>query len=162
MLAVLLLVAGCAGSSGVSHKLEYCCGVAGAPLATYTLSLHDVPGFLVPYLRDELAVALLAKGMQPVETDPAALVTLTYSENYPDANDPLPDDGFSDPMLSTRPRRFIALVTLEIRRADGEAILRGTLSRLHTVSVGEYMHQRARVPIRAGFADLLKRLPQQQ
>jgi len=157
----MMFVTGCATSSGVSHHLEFCCGANGPPLATYDLALENVPGFLAPYLSDELEAALLAKGMQRATQDPAAHVTLTYSEIYPDSTEPLVNDGFSDPMLSTRPRRFIARVTLQIRRVDGAEVLRGTLSRPHTVSVGDYMHQRARVPIYAGFVELLKRLPQQ-
>ena len=158
---VVLLLAGCASDGEVSHKLEYCCGPPGPALSNYSLALVNVPGFLLPYLRDELQPALLAKGLTQVNADPTALVTLTYSEVYPDADEPLPQDGFADPMLSARSRRFIAVVTLEIRRADdGAEILRGTLSRMHTVSVGEYMHPKARRPIRMGFDQLLKRLPQ--
>lgn len=157
----LLLLAACASSGDVSRKVEYCCGPPGAALSSYSLQLIDVPGFLVPYLRDELQAALLAKGLTQVNADPTALVTLTYSEVYPDP-EPLPNDGFADPMLSERSRRFIAVVTLDIRRAgDGAELMRGTLSRMHTVSVGEYMHQKARVPIRRGFDQLLKALPLQ-
>jgi hypothetical protein len=155
------LLTACASSSDVSRKLEFCCGPPGTELSSYSVALVGVPGFLVPYLRDELDAALQAKGLAPVAADPTALVTMTYSEIYPDADEPLADDGFADPMLSARSRRFVAVVTLEIRRAsDGAEVLRGTLSRMHTVSVGEYMHQRARVTIREGFDGLLKRLPQ--
>jgi len=156
---VVLLLAGCVSESGLSHKVDYCCGAPGKALTSYSLKLVNVPGFLVPYLSDELEAALVAKGLTHVNADPSALVTLTYSEIYPDP-EPLPQDGFSDPMLSERSRRFIALVTLDIQRADdGAEILRGTLSRMHTVTVGEYMHQKARVPIREGFDQLLKPLP---
>src|SRR5262249_1677247 len=131
----------------------------GKPVTSYSLKLVNVPGFLVPYLRDELEAALVAKGLTHVNADPTAFVTLTYSEIYPDP-EPLPDDGFADPMLSERSRRFIALVTVDIQRAaDGAELLRGTLSRMHTVTVGEYMHDKARVPIREGFEQLLKPLP---
>lgn len=90
MLGVLWLVVGCAASSNVSHNLEFCCGTKGPPLVTYDLSLQDVPGFLAPYLREELEAALLAKGLQAVTDAPAAHITLTYSEVYPDAREPLP------------------------------------------------------------------------
>ena len=160
-LLALFLLAGCASGGDVSHELEYCCGPPGPGLSNYSLTLVDIPGFLLPYLRDELEPALLARGLTRVNADPEALVTLTYSEVYPDADEPLPDDGFGDPILHARSRRFIAVVTLDIRRADdGAAVLRGTLSRMHTVSVGEYMHPKARKPIRMGFDQLLKRLPQ--
>lgn len=157
---VVFVLAGCASAGDVSHKVEYCCGPPGKALSSYSLKLVNVPGFLVPYLRDELEAALLAHGLTHVNAEPAALVTLTYSEIYPDPEE-LPDDGFGDPILRKQSRRFIALVTLDIQRADdGAEMLRGTLSRMHTVSVGEYMHQKARVPIRTGFDQLLKPLPQ--
>lgn len=156
---VVLLLAGCASEGDVAHRVDFCCGPPGKPLSSYSLQLVSVPGFLTPYLSEELEAALVAKGLTHVNADPSAFVTLTYSEIYPDP-EPLPQDGFADPMLSERSRRFIAMVTLDIRRADdGAEVLRGTLSRMHTVTVGEYMHQKARVPIREGFDQLLKPLP---
>ena len=156
---VVLLLAGCATPGDVSTSVNYCCGPPGKPVTSYSLKLVNVPGFLVPYLRDELEAALVAKGLTHVNADPTAFVTLTYSEIYPDPEE-LINDGFADPMLTQRSRRFIALVTISIQRADdGAEILRGTLSRMHTVSVGEYMHDKAREPIREGFNQLLKPLP---
>jgi hypothetical protein len=156
---VVCLLAGCATPGDLSTTVNYCCGPPGKPVTSYSLKLVNVPGFLVPYLRDEFEAALVAKGLTHVNADPTAFVTLTYSEIYPDPEG-LPDDGFMDPMLTARSRRFIALVTVDIlRAADDAEILRGTLSRMHTVSVGEYMHEKARVPIREGFNKLLKPLP---
>jgi hypothetical protein len=156
---VVWLVAGCATPGDVSSTVNYCCGPPGKPVTSYSLKLVNVPGFLVPYLRDELEAALVARGLTHVNADPTAFVTLTYSEIYPDPEELL-NDGFGDAMLTQRSRRFIALVTINIQRAgDGAEILRGTLSRMHTVSVGEYMHEKARGPIREGFDQLLKPLP---
>ena len=153
-------LAACASPGNVSYKLDYCCGPTGADLSSYTLQFNDMPGFLVPYMRDALVGALTAKGMHEVRADGQATVTLTYSETYPDAHQPIVDDGFGDPLATERSRQFIAVVTLEIRRAaDGAEVLRGSLSRMHTVTVGEYMHERARAAIRAGFDQLLKKLP---
>jgi hypothetical protein len=152
-------LAACASPGNVSHKVDYCCGPAGVELSSYTLQFNDMPGFLVPYMRDALVGALAAKGMHEVSAGGQAAVTLTYSEVYPDAHQPIVDDGFGDPLATERSRQFIAVVTLQIRRAaDGAEVLRGTLSRMHTVTVGEYMHDRARVAIRAGFDQLLKKL----
>ena len=39
-------------------------------------------------------------------------------------------------------------------------VLRGVLSREHTVSVGQYNHEKAAPMIRTGFDVLLRRLPQ--
>jgi hypothetical protein len=160
---VVATLMGCASAGDVSHKVDYCCGSDKQTPSSYTLQLSDMPGFLVPYMRDALTAALTAKGMREVPADGQAKVSLTYSEIYPDAGQPVVDDGFGDPLATARSRKFVAVVTLEIRRAaDGAELLRGSLSRMHTVSVGEYMHERARSAIRAGFDQLLKRLPQVQ
>jgi hypothetical protein len=161
VLALAAWLAGCTAPGGVSHKLDYCCGPDEPTPSSYTLQLHDIPGFLVPYMRDSLVAALARKGMHEVTTGAQADVTLRYSEIYPDAGQRVVDDGFGDPLATARSRQFVAVVTVEIRRAaDGAEVLRGSLSRMHTVSVGEYMHERARTAISAGFDQLLKPLPQ--
>ena len=157
---VLLTATACVTDPGVSHDVAYCCGPPGTVLTTYSLTLTAVPGFLVPQLRGELVAALAARGLRPTDVSPDALVTLSYSETYPDADRPFVNDGFADPLATGGQRQFDARVTLDIRRAaDGADVLRGVLSREHTVSVGEYNHDKARRAIRGGFDVLLKRLP---
>jgi len=88
------------------------------------------------------------------------LVTMVYSVFYPDSERPYANDGFTDPLSVGGPRKFDARITLEIRRAaDNAEVLRGTMSREHRDSVGQYGHERARDQIRAAFDQLLKRLP---
>jgi hypothetical protein len=157
---VLLATTGCVADPAVSHDVAYCCGPPGTVLTTYSLSLTAVPGFLVPQLRGELVAALAARGLRLSDVSPDAWVTLSYSESYPDADRPFVNDGFADPLASGDQRQFDAHVTLAIRRAaDGADVLRGVVSREHTVSVGEYNHDKARHAIRRGFDALLKRLP---
>ena len=57
---------------------------------------------------------------------------------------------------SEEPARFIARVELSVRlRGERDATRLGSLSRVHTVTTGEYMHQRAEARIRQGFEQLL-------
>jgi len=157
---VLLATTACVVDPAVSHDVAYCCGPPGTVMKTYSLSLTEVPGFLAPLLREELVGALAARGLRPAEANPDVLVTLRYSETYADADRPYVNDGFADPLATGGQRQFVAHVTLEIRRAaDGTDVLRGALSREHTVSVGEYNHDKARDAIRGGFDALLRRLP---
>jgi len=155
---MLLLTAACA--SDMSERVEFCCGPKDAQLSTYTISAPTVPGFLLAPLRTQLVAALAAKGLQQVDRNPDALVTMVYSVFYPDSERPYENDGFSDPLSVGGPRKFDARITLEIRRAtDNVEILRGTMSREHRESVGQYGHERARDEIRAAFNQLVKRLP---
>ncbi len=164
---MFVLTSGCATQAPLLHNVEFCCGpIHGSKqrlsLETYSLKFEAFPAFLEPTMRDALVAALGAKGFRPSPTDPEALITLRYSEVFDDANRPLANDGFGDPLAQPggRPRKFDARVTLEIRRASDDAeVLRGVLSREHEVSVGEYDHERGRAQIRAGFTQLLNRLP---
>ncbi len=155
---MLLMTAACA--SDMSERVEFCCGPKDAQLSTYTLSAPTVPGFLLAPLRTQLVAALAAKGLQQVDKNPDALVTMAYSAYFPDSERPFANDGFSDPLSVGGPRKFDARITLEIRRAsDNAEILRGMMSREHREWVGEYPHDRARDEMRAAFDQLLKHLP---
>jgi hypothetical protein len=157
---MLLMTAACASDGDISERVEFCCGPKDAQLSTYTLAAPTVPAFLLPVLRSQLVAALAAKGLQQVDKNPDALVTMAYSAYFPDSERPLANDGFSDPLAVGGPRKFDARITLEIRRAsDNAQILRGTMSREHRESVGEYGHERARDEMRAAFDQLLKHLP---
>jgi hypothetical protein len=157
---LLVFVSACASDGDISERIEFCCGPKDARLATYSLSMPTVPAFLLPALRPQLIAALSAKGMRQVDRNPDALVTMVYSVFYPDSERPYANDGFTDPLSVGGPRKFDARITLEIRRAaDNAEVLRGTMSREHRDSVGQYGHERARDQIRAAFDQLLKRLP---
>ncbi len=164
-MVALALLAACATQAPLLHDVEFCCGPLdrgeGGPLATYSLKLEAVPAFLAPTLRDALVAALDAKGLQPSQWRPEALITLRFSEVFADADRPLAHDGFGDPLSAPGgASKFDARVTVDVRRAADDAlVLRGTLSREHEEAVGEYDHTRDRAQIRDGFAHLLERLP---
>ena len=69
-------------------------------------------------------------------------------------------DGFRQTMGSETPARFMAGVVMEMRAADSNDIVwSGVLTRVHSVSTGDYMHERARVSINLAFQRLLKDFP---
>jgi hypothetical protein len=159
-LVLLWLTAACATTGHLSHDVEFCCGPKGPPLTTYALTLATMPSFLVAPMRDALVASLEARGLHPSEANPDALITLSYSAVYADSGEPLTNDGFADSLSVGGLRKFDARMTLEIRRAsDGALVLRGTLSREHKEWVGAYDHRRGLAQIRAGFDQLLGRLP---
>ncbi len=158
--ALLLVIAACASDGDISERVDFCCGPKDARLSTYSLAAPTVPGFLLAPLRTQLVAALEAKGMRQVDKSPDAWVTMAYSAYFPDSERPYANDGFMDPLSVGGPRKFDARITLEIRRAsDNAEVLRGTLSREHRESVGEYGHERAHDEMHAAFDQLLKRLP---
>ena len=157
---LLLFATACATEGHLSENVEMCCGAPGPAVSTYSLTLTALPPFLVPVMRDSLVAALAAKGLRQTDKSPDALITLSLNAVYADADRPLANDGFADPLSVGGPRKFDARVTLDIRRsANGAPVLRGVMSREHKESVGEYGHERGRADIRAGFDRLLKRLP---
>jgi hypothetical protein len=156
--ACLTILFGCATGGDIDTHVDFCCGPNEPALATYSVATIAVPGFLVGPLRGALVAALTARGWREADANPDALITLQFAAVYPDR--PLANDGFADPLATGGPRRFDARVTLDVRRAaDGVELLRGTLSREHVESVGEYDHRRGRDAIRDAFEQLLKRLP---
>jgi hypothetical protein len=157
---LLLITAACASDGDISEHVDFCCGPKDARLETYALSMPTVPAFLLPAFRTQLVAALSAKGMREVDRSPDALVTMVYSAYFPDTARRYANDGFTDPMAVTGPRKFDARISIEITRvSDNAQVLRGTMSREHREWVGDYGHERAREAIRAAFDDLLKRLP---
>jgi hypothetical protein len=154
----LTVLFGCATGGDIDTHVDFCCGPTQPALSTYSIATISVPSFLVAPLRGALAAALTARGWRESERNPDALFTLQFAEVFPDR--PLANDGFADPLATGGPRKFDARVTLDVRRAtDGVELLRGTLSREHTESVGEYDHRRGRDAMRDAFEHLLKRLP---
>jgi hypothetical protein len=156
--ACLTVLLGCATGGDIDSHVDFCCGPQQPMLKTYSVATIAVPGFLVPPLRTALVEALTARGWREAAASPDALITLQFAAVYP--HRALENDGFADPLATGGPRKFDARVTLDVRRAvDGVELLRGTLSREHVESVGEYDHRRARDALRDAFEHLLKRLP---
>ena len=154
----LTILLGCAAGGDISTHVDYCCGPKEPALSTYSIAFVTTPGFLAATLRAELVAALSARGWREAAARPDALITVQYAAVYPQR--PLANDGFADPLSSGGPRKYDAQVTVDVKRAsDGVELLRGTLSREHTESVGDYGHDRGREAIRASLDRLVARLP---
>ncbi|HTO56468.1 MAG TPA: DUF4136 domain-containing protein [Pseudomonadales bacterium] len=154
--ACLTMLLGCA--SDISTHVDFCCGAKEPEVSTYGITLVAVPTFMAGPLRGALVDALATRGWRESAERPDALITLQYAAVYPDR--PLANDGFADPLATGGPRKYDARVTLDVRRAsDNAELLRGTLSREHTESVGEYDHRRATDAMRDAFERLVGRLP---
>ena len=129
--------------------------VTPVTLTTYTLTIERMPGFLVPYFRDELNAALAARGATEVAADGDAGFVLRFDQ-VPLGGESPPRDVLGEKTTTEERARFMARVELLVRpRGAAEPIRVGSLSRVHAITTGAYMHQRARGPIRQGFDQLL-------
>ena len=156
LVVALVVVAGTGGCASSGHmittELVTCCGGDRAGIKTFHIEAVDMPGFLVPYFRDELASVLRGKGLEDA-TDADVVIRLTYTQN--DLDGPPPErDPLGEHQDVEVPHRFIGRVDFEMRDKAGEVIWAGHLSRLHGVTMGQYMHERARAEIRVGFETL--------
>ena len=146
------------GDASATGVCRSCCGAKEPAISTYGVTMVSVPTFMIGPLRGALVDALATRGWRESAERPDALITLQYAAVYPDR--PFVNDGFADPLASGGPRKYEARVTLDVRRAsDNAELLRGTLSREHTESVGEYDHRRAMDSMRDAFEALVSRLP---
>lgn len=129
--------------------------VTPVAITTYTLMIEQMPGFLVPYFRDELVAALAARGATEVAADGDAGFVLRFEQVALGAES-LPRDDLGEKTATEERTRFMARVELLVRpRGAADAIRVGSLSRVHAITTGAYMHQGARGPIRQGFDQLL-------
>jgi hypothetical protein len=177
LLLATSLVAGCATRSDSIAVERHAFDPSDlSRVATYHVVADGVPAFLEPYFVDALVAVLQGKGLTRVADAAAAdaIVRLTYDEAEPeppaaplDSLDAAAEDGAS---VARRERAeygagtervwFMPRIIAEVRRADGEGVLlAGALSRIHRFTVGEYMHDRSRVPIHAAFNELFADWP---
>ena len=176
----LVLSVGCSSvETEVAVETGVCCQLDAATLRryrSYAIDSSGVPKFLRPYFAEELAAVLRDKGL--VEEEPAQLtIVLQFERGALDGASPITvtvdpgeqvqtprpradSDAFQQSMGSETPGRFMARVVMEMRAADSDEIVwSGVLTRVHTVSTGDYMHERARVSIHLAFQRLLKDFP---
>lgn len=172
----LVLVAACASvETEVAVQRTFCCGGDESGYRSFTVDATSVPAFLRPYFAEELARVLVSKGL--TETEPAELtVTLRYAGRSLDGASPVyitddageevrtpgsePRDTFQGAIGAETADRFMARMVMEIRVTDsGALVFSGVLSRVHRVSTGEYMHERARIAIHLAFQRLLEGFP---
>ena len=124
-------------------------------ITTYTLTIDGMPGFLLPYFRDELIAALTARGATEVAADGDAGFVLRFEQVALGAESE-PRDDLGEKTATEERARFMARVELLVRlRGTADTIRVGSLSRVHAITTGAYMHQRARGAIRQGFDRLL-------
>ena len=145
LIAILIFTAGCT-SAGRSLSVEVDPSVTPRSVATYTIELQEMPGFLVPYFREELVAALSAHGAKEVDDSGDVAFVLRFSQ-LPLGENVARPDAMGESTGSVATSRFLARVELFAQAPNGAPVRLGMLSRAHAVATGAYMHARAR----AGF-----------
>jgi len=156
VLAALLLLSACTQNSArIGTNLDLCCPGNYADYADYSVELQAVPVFLQEYLVAEFDQAFQEKGMMHNDQSPDLTVILRY--NHINLN-PVQED--IDPFVRVEGMNvelnYLAEIEIEmLEAATDRPVWAGSISRIHQVVPGEYMHED---PARAAFEQAFRTL----
>ena len=161
VLALMLVFTGCAQTGlQVGNTVTLCCPGSYTDYEEYRLQTEDMPLFLSDWIEDMFDSAFQELGMQRNDQINDLFVTLSYQHvNLNPAQQDI--NPFIRQESIDVELRYIAVVNISMRetRTDDE-VWAGQISRIHTVSPGEYMHEgRARVAFLETFRDMLRNYP---
>ena len=153
-------ITSCGSLPQIATDTSYCCLPAAEQVYTYRVEFEDMPEFLKPMLRDEASNVLHTKNLRYTEGTAHAVLSMTYVDRTYGG----PESGRDEAWETTAPgggMRFIAEVQMELRNTvSNELIWAGSMSRLHNVYEGSYMHEApARAAMRGAFTELFSEFP---
>lgn len=158
---LLLGLSSCVGPAGqIGSNLTLCCPGDYESYQDYAIQTEEIPVFLRDYLVAEFDAAFHEKGVRRVERSADLVVTLTYNHiNL--STDQEEIDPFVRVESMNAEIRYIAAIEIEMREADsGDLVWAGSISRIHQVAPGEYMHEDgARMAFREAFRNVLESYP---
>jgi hypothetical protein len=144
IMAVLLsLLAGCAGSQGmrIGNTVTLCCPGNYAAYSSYGVEAVGLPIFLREYVITAFDGAFQAKGMTRNDERSDIIVNMAYRHVSLDAEQQAIDPFIRMESINVE-LHYIANIDITMReRASGKEIWAGTVSRMHSVQPGEYMHE---------------------
>lgn len=161
LLACLLVVGGCAQSGlRIGNTVTLCCPGNYNNYEEYGVEVVDMPLFLSEWVVDMFDAAFQEKGMARDDRINDLIVTLSYRHVNLDAEQQNINPFIRQESIEVE-LRYIAVVEVSMREtATGQEVWAGEISRIHTVSPGEYMHEGpARVAFLETFRDLLASYP---
>ncbi len=161
LVAIALTLSSCAQYGlQIGNSLTLCCPGNYASYEAYGVRTENMPIFLQSYVINEFAAAFGELGMERNDQINDLIVTLTYEHVNLDAEQENIDPFFRSESI-TQDLRYIAVVDITMREtATNKPVWGGKISRIHTVSPGEYMHEgRARGAFLQTFRDLLTSYP---
>ena len=144
----------------IGNSLTLCCPGSYQTYEAYRIETKNMPIFLQDYVVSEFEIAFNELGMERNDQINDLVVTLTYEHVNLNAEQEYIDPFFRSESI-TEDLRYIAVVDINMREtATNKSVWGGKISRIHTVSTGEYMHEgRARGAFLQTFRDLLTSYP---
>jgi hypothetical protein len=158
----LLVLSACSSNAGlgIGNTVTLCCPGNYANYDSYAIEDAGVPIFMRDYLITEFDTAFQELGMARNDGSGDIIVNLNYRHVNLDV-----EQQDVDPLMRvesmTVELRYIANIDISMReRAGGKVVWEGTISRIHSVQPGEYMHEEgASSAFLATFRDLLSEYP---
>lgn len=160
--SALLVLTGCGSYSGmqISNNVTTCCPGNYGEYTSFAIENVELPVFLREYVSEEFEQAFRELGMTRIDNSSDLIVNLAYRHVSLDA-----EQQEIDPLMRmesmTVELRYIANIDITMReRRTGDVVWGGTISRIHSVQPGEYMHQEnASGAFLQTFRDLLSQYP---
>lgn len=157
----LLIVTSCAQTGmQIGTNLSICCPGDYASYSEYGLEVVDMPLFLRDYVTAEFESAFEQKGLSRDDRINDVRVVLRYTQI-----DLVPGQQEIDPFVRIESLNvelnYIAQIEIEILETrSNDVVWAGSVSRIHQVTPGEYMHEdRARPYFYQAFQSLLESYP---
>lgn len=155
------LLASCAQySTQIGSNLTVCCPGNYGEYQEYSVQTVDMPIFLQDYVTAEFDAAFAEKGLTRNDRMNDLQVLLRYNHiNLSSEQESI--DPFVRVEAMNVELNYVAAIDIEIREtATDDIVWAGTISRIHQVVPGEYMHEdRARPAFRQAFRALLSSYP---
>lgn len=158
----LMVLTACSSSASIriGNTVTLCCPGNYANYQSYAIEDAEIPIFMRDYVITEFDTAFQELGMARNDGSGDIVVKLNYRHVNLDS-----EQQDIDPLMRvesmTVELRYIANIDISMReRAGGKIVWEGTISRIHSVQPGEYMHEEgASSAFLATFRDLLTEYP---
>lgn len=161
LLALVLVFTGCAQTGPrIGNSVTLCCPGNYADYEEYRLQTENMPLFLSDWVVDMFDSAFQERGLVRNDQINDLIVTLSYRHVNLDPETEDVNPFIRQESIDTE-LRYIATINISMRETStGTEVWAGQVSRIHTVSPGEYMHEgQARVAFLETFRDLLVNYP---
>ncbi len=161
VLFITLTLAACATSSPqIGTSVTLCCPGNYSEYATYSLDTRDMPIFLQGYMLTEFEDAIREKGLYKADRNSDLEITLSYKHVSLDAEQQDIDPFIRMESINVE-LRYLAVIEINmVDRKTSQRVWAGEISRFHSVSPGEYMHEDAARPsFREAFLRVLENYP---
>ena len=158
----LAILSSCSLGDGmqIGTHLKLCCPGNYSQYTEYSLETRDMPLFLRDYVANEFDIAIQEKGLSRNDQLNDLKIVLRYNHVnlFPAQQD---IDPFMRRGSSSVELNYIATLEVEMyETSTAELVWAGSVSRIHSVVPGEYMHEeRAGTEFQAAFRKLLKGYP---